>query len=246
MFQIKRSITDMDVAEHRRARLESAANVPQCGQTAYRSGETHCFDIPRELPHLVMQEYQRDMSGAPEKRAGSQFFSIQEPFGTPYLANSLFRRREYSAAARIYRRLVETTTEDQEMLAYNLTGLAATLVAQNKLDEAREVMRNSVHAIIRSNGTRVKTVARYLNVLADIYMKEHRYRAAELLFKQTLRLRKKYLPGDNENQIDILHDYALLLRILDRFDEAEKLEKRALNLLPIQHNLLFVPTASGF
>jgi tetratricopeptide (TPR) repeat protein len=185
-----------------------------------------------------------EAAGTAVSRSYAECLHFQEPAATTHLANALFKRQEYAEAELVYRRLVAVTGDDQSMLAGHLTGLAGALVAQNKLNEAREVMRKAVHAIIRSDHSRMKTVVRYLNLLADIYVKEHRYRAAELLFEQTLALRQKHLPWDSENLIEVFRDYALMLRTLNRFREAEKLEIRAFTLRMNSANI-DCHTASG-
>jgi tetratricopeptide (TPR) repeat protein len=231
MFQIRKSITDMDVPAHRLARLAGTADSlkqlkPAIGDKKIKSNRTVVSICP-PLPDSSVIEQHTEAARSAVSRSYAECLHLQEPAATTYLANALFKRQEYAEAELVYRRLVASTLDDQSKLASHLTGLAGALVAQNKLNEARDVMRKAVHAIIRSGHARMKTVARYLNLLADIYVKEHRYRAAELLFEQTLSLRLKYLPWDNENLVDVLRDYALMLRTLNRFHEAEKLEIRA-------------------
>jgi hypothetical protein len=70
-------------------------------------------------------------------------------------------------------------------------------------------------------------VANSLNNLAGFYYNQRQYAKAEPLFKRALAILEKALGPEHRKVTTCLENYAVLLREMDRPEDAEPLESRA-------------------
>ena len=70
-----------------------------------------------------------------------------------------------------------------------------------------------------------------LNNLADVYLRRHKHKEAEPLYRRVLTSREKKLLPDYGALIRLLKNYAVVLRHLKRIDEAARLEDRLKKLI---------------
>jgi tetratricopeptide (TPR) repeat protein len=67
-------------------------------------------------------------------------------------------------------------------------------------------------------------------VLAAIYQGQGRYADAESLFKQALAVTQEKLGSEHPHMATVLSGYVLLLREMERYDEADELDEKALSI----------------
>jgi len=72
------------------------------------------------------------------------------------------------------------------------------------------------------------SLAKLLSSLGEVYLKEGRVTEAEPLFERSLKLRKTHEDCSNPlEEAKVLHDYATVLRKLNKLSDAELVEERA-------------------
>ncbi|GEM_PF-1264444 len=116
--------------------------------------------------------------------------------------------------------------ESDQRLALVLHYLGEVYRRQNKLAKAEPYFWRALPIWARSVGAEHPKMATSLTGLARVYQAKHEYRKAEPLMKQALTIREKAFGLDHPNILPSLKDYASLLKLMNRNEEAKKLNAR--------------------
>lgn len=72
-----------------------------------------------------------------------------------------------------------------------------------------------------------------LNDLGNLYRDEGKYPDSEALYKQAMVVAGESIGATHPDLVGILRDYEILLRKINRIEEADKIESRAKLIQPI-------------
>lgn len=103
-------------------------------------------------------------------------------------------------------------------------------MAANKHAEAEELFRLALTEAEKENPAG-NDVATGCNNLANCLRFQGKYPEAETLYKRALEVRQKALGPLHKDEIIILENYAKLLKLVGREQEAAKLEQRAMGIM---------------
>lgn len=122
-------------------------------------------------------------------------------------------------------RLRQETLEKASKLRHEAEGL----IKHGKYAEAEPLLKRSLAIWEEVLGPDDQRMAQSLHSLAKVYQAQGKYAEAEHLFKRSLAIAKKFPYGEPyiEDYINKLKDYALLLRKMDRENEAKETEAHA-------------------
>jgi len=115
-------------------------------------------------------------------------------------------------------------------LSKSLNNLAALYHSQGKYTVAEELYLRSLEIKKRLLGEDDIEVALNLQNLGACYCAKRKYVEAEDLFKRALGIREKILGADHPDLITPLQNYSVLLRKLQREDEARSIAARIKNI----------------
>ncbi len=137
---------------------------------------------------------------------------------------------DYDAAERVATRALTigkwaagTNDPDVALIRLNLAGLYRY---QGRHEEAQVLMERSLEATEQAAG-REHLVALFLDHLGDLHRDQGRYAEAEPLYQRSLAIWEKALGPEHPDVARTLENYAALLRLTARADEAERMEARA-------------------
>ena len=105
---------------------------------------------------------------------------------------------------------------------------SSTAAAQDNEARTEQALRQTLAAQERSLGPDHPDVAKNLNSLTALYLRQGRFDEAEPLLKRSLAIQERSLGPDNPNVANNLNDLAALYFHQERYDEAEPLFKRSL------------------
>ena len=116
---------------------------------------------------------------------------------------------------------------DHPELALTLNNLAELYRIQARFDEALPLYNRALEIDRRSLGQEHPNVALGLNNLALLHYDRGAYVEAEALLHQALAIEEQALGADHPDLINTIENYAVVLRVLRRHEEAAQLEDRA-------------------
>jgi tetratricopeptide (TPR) repeat protein len=125
---------------------------------------------------------------------------------------------------------IEQRQELDSCLSKSLNNLAALYHSQGKHALAEDLYLQSLEIKKRLLGEENAEVALNLQNLAACYCAKRKYAEAEELFKRSLEIREKIVGPNHPDLITTLKNYAILLRRLDREEDAKVLETRSARL----------------
>jgi tetratricopeptide (TPR) repeat protein len=144
-------------------------------------------------------------------------------------------RGQFPAAEPLYRRAL--AIEEQSLgpqhpdVATSLSGLAALLLATNRMGEAELLMRRALAIDERSFGAEHPNVARDLDNLAGLLKATNRMGEAEPLLRRALAIDEQSFGSEHPGVARDLNNLGQLLQDTNRVGEAEPLMRRALGIL---------------
>jgi len=117
----------------------------------------------------------------------------------------------------------EKLPADNPSLPKSLHNLAMVLSSEGKLNEAEQLIRRAL-ALREASGKPSEEVAVSLNNLAILLYEQQRYVEAEQLLRKALLIDAGILPNDHKERAISLENYAKVLRKLDNYKEADRVE----------------------
>jgi tetratricopeptide (TPR) repeat protein len=149
------------------------------------------------------------------------------------LGSLLVKAKKTTEAEKYFRRALEIEQRDPQVrdtpiAASALSSLATFLMEEKRYDEAEPIALQAIDIAERKNGKDDVTVARYLDVIAELYSKTDRTPKALQLAERSVRITDKS-PGSDS----VEHGHSLLT-LADvhfgarRFDDAEPLYAKAI------------------
>jgi len=120
--------------------------------------------------------------------------------------------------------LAEILGESDRGLASVLYQLGKVYRRQNDFTKAEPYFWQALPIWVKSVGAEHPEMATSLTGLARLYQAEHEYQKAEPLVKQSLKIPEKTFGMDHPKILPILEEYSFLLKLMNRDEEAKKLD----------------------
>jgi tetratricopeptide (TPR) repeat protein len=124
---------------------------------------------------------------------------------------------------RIALKEAEKLTPADPNLPKSLHNLAMVLSSEGKLAEAEQLIRRAL-ALREAPGKPSEDIAVSLNNLAILLYEQQRYLEAGEVLRRALLIDAKILPDDHKERVVSLENYAKVLRKLNNYDEADRVE----------------------
>jgi len=152
--------------------------------------------------------------------------------------NQAFAQRRYSQAELSFAEALKLAQSwphsDQEMaeqeletrLAKSFNNLAALYHTQGKYSMAEELYEKSLMIKKKLHGEEHEEVALNIQNLGALYGAKRQYAEAERMLKQALNIKEKILGAEHPDLITTLQNYSMLLKKLDRNQEATEIDAR--------------------
>src|SRR5262249_19038107 len=105
--------------------------------------------------------------------------------------------------------------------------LARVAIAEGDWDSASLAYKRILAIQENTLGLSSPDFSNTLIELADIYIKQKKYALAEPLYKRALAIDVKALGRDNPQSLQLLEKYADLLRLMERPQEADRMDALA-------------------
>jgi tetratricopeptide (TPR) repeat protein len=121
--------------------------------------------------------------------------------------------------------------EADKRLALVLHDLGEVYRRQNQLTKAEPYYWRALPIWAKSVGAEHPEMARSLTGLARLYQAKQEYQKAEPLVKQALKIRKQAFGMNDPHIVTSLDDYIVLLKLMDREEEAKTFETRRQSIL---------------
>jgi len=115
---------------------------------------------------------------------------------------------------------------DHPSLASSLHNLGATYLDLGEFEKAEPLIQESLSINEKNFGQEHSSVATCLHTLATLYREWEKYDKAALLYQRALSIEEKVLPADHWQKVELLKDYVIFLRRVNRIKEAEEFEAR--------------------
>ena len=116
---------------------------------------------------------------------------------------------------------------DHPEVAASLSGLAALYAKLDQNIKAEPLFRRALVILETAYGGDHPEVARCLTKLARVYSAQGEFNRAEPLCRRALAIHEKTPAAADPGLIETLEDFAVLLRNLERPEEAARLDARA-------------------
>jgi tetratricopeptide (TPR) repeat protein len=143
----------------------------------------------------------------------------------------------YSAAEVRYKEALaniqETSPDEQNGTATILHNLARLLLKQERNSEAKPFALRAVQ--LREASVIDAGTATSYDILAKVYEKEGRFKEAEILFKKSLEINKKFTGQNSSATASSMNNLGLLYYSCERNKEAEELLNSSLRLQVLAH-----------
>lgn len=123
--------------------------------------------------------------------------------------------------------------EINEKLSKSLNNMAALYHTQGKYAMAKDLYERCLDLKFKLHGEDHLEVAVILHNLGALHCAKRQYGLAEPLYKRSLEIREKALGTDHPHLVTLLNNYALLLKRVNRPEEANALESRAKAILAL-------------
>ena len=164
-----------------------------------------------------------------EKALGSDHPAVAQSLmniGFFYGPQERFEEAEplYERAIAIFEKAVE---QDHPRLGNAVVNLGVLHWKQGRLEEAESELQRAIQIYAKNLGVDHVWNAEARWGLAGVYRDQGRYEDAEPLYQQALAIQEQVLARDNRDLRNTLTDYAQLLRVTGREEEALELEARA-------------------
>ena len=112
-------------------------------------------------------------------------------------------------------------------VAYALHQLAYVRRFQERFEEAEDQLRRAMAIVQEAAPDNAMVLHGYLHLLGVILRYQSRWAEAEDCFRETLRLREEYCAPEDLAVARVLEDYAEILELMNRMEEAHAMEHRA-------------------
>lgn len=152
-------------------------------------------------------------------------------------AQEAFDRGDFSLAEPLFTQIIKETKEagaSNERRALALYHLGELLRIQGQYQKAELLFWQALPIWAKTVGPTHPEMAKGLTSLAYVYEAKHEYQKAEPLVKQALKVREGAFGMDHPNIVPSLDQYAGLLRLMNRQDEAAALIARGKTILTKQ------------
>ena len=125
----------------------------------------------------------------------------------------------------------EMLEKPDRRLASVLYQLGEVYRRQHDFTKAEPYFWRALPIWAQSVGAEHPEMARRLTGLARLYQAKHEYQKAEPLVKQALKIREKAFGMDHPGILPSLEEYSSLLKLMNRDEEAKKLDARRQTIL---------------
>lgn len=123
---------------------------------------------------------------------------------------------------------------DDRRLACDLSNLAGVLYATNRFDQCEPFLNRAIDIVQKAAPVDWARLATYYSRLGSIFLKLKRFDEAESILKKAMGLRERHIEGNHPVIADVLRDYARLLLLTDRQQEAEAAYSAARQIVSAQ------------
>lgn len=158
-----------------------------------------------------------------------------------YIDNQEFKKAEpYLLECRqLYKRWYGVTSP---YYLQTTTNLATVYKSTDRSEEAEKLLKETLDALNRTQGSGSADYIHVLNNLAELCITQERYTASESYLLEALQWQKKNYGREHSMYQTLIHNLAETYQWMNRFDEADKLYKTAVEkvIRDIQKNFTFL------
>ena len=144
--------------------------------------------------------------------------AVHRDMGMNDKAESLFKR-----ALSIWRKAYGA---DHPLVAQCLHNLGGTYLDLGEFEKAEPLIQESLSLQEKIFGPEHISVAVCLHTFANLYREWEEYDKPEPLYQRALSIEEKVLPADHWQKVELLKDYMIFLRKVNRIKDAEEIEAR--------------------
>jgi tetratricopeptide (TPR) repeat protein/transcriptional regulator with XRE-family HTH domain len=147
------------------------------------------------------------------------------------LAVTYSRGGKYEQAESLFHQALKIREEilgkEHPDVVTSLNTLGSFYQKQGKYEEAEQLLSRALCICDQSLDSEYSETTATLNNFAGVYCDQGKYEQAELLYRRLLAMHEQTLEVGHPVMIQVLHDYATLLRKINREVEAGEMERRA-------------------